>query len=317
MVNTAEQLVGRPDGARRIRPDCSQISSRASRARSSSSASPASARPAYSPSSPIAPTARGHLVLTGSASELERDLPFWVFVDALDEYAEGLDPRRLEHLDGQTRGGARARLPEPGPARRRRWRRRAPGRAIPHPPRRARAAGAARGDEAARPDPRRSALGRLRLDRADRRAPSPPAVGARAARDGLAATADAGPAVGGARACPPSGTAHPSRALGVLRWRRRTSSSGGGVDMTAALYEETGGNPFYLEQLARSLELARLRRSPRRRPLARWRRGAAARWPPRWPRSSRCCPGRHAGCWKERRLPATRSSPSWSRPRRG
>jgi predicted ATPase len=43
--------------------------------------------------------ARGHLVLSGSASELERDLPFWVFVDALDEYAEGLDPRRLERFD--------------------------------------------------------------------------------------------------------------------------------------------------------------------------------------------------------------------------
>ena len=43
--------------------------------------------------------ARGHLVLSGSASELERDLPFSVFVDALDEYVEGLDPRRLEALD--------------------------------------------------------------------------------------------------------------------------------------------------------------------------------------------------------------------------
>ena len=32
---------------------------------------------------------RGHLVLSGSASELERDLPFWVFVDALDEYVRG------------------------------------------------------------------------------------------------------------------------------------------------------------------------------------------------------------------------------------
>ena len=30
--------------------------------------------------------ARGWLVLSGSASELERDLPFSVFVDALDEY---------------------------------------------------------------------------------------------------------------------------------------------------------------------------------------------------------------------------------------
>src|SRR5690242_15655370 len=29
---------------------------------------------------------RGWLVLTGSASELERSLPFWIFVDALDVY---------------------------------------------------------------------------------------------------------------------------------------------------------------------------------------------------------------------------------------
>src|SRR5438046_648173 len=38
---------------------------------------------------------RGHLVLSGSASELERDLPFSVFVHALDEYVESLDPDRL------------------------------------------------------------------------------------------------------------------------------------------------------------------------------------------------------------------------------
>ena len=47
--------------------------------------------------------ARGHLVLGGAASELERDLPFWVFVDALDEYVEGLPPRRLEALDEDIR----------------------------------------------------------------------------------------------------------------------------------------------------------------------------------------------------------------------
>src|SRR5438552_7962129 len=41
----------------------------------------------------------GRLVLAGSASELERDLPFAVFVDALDEYLSGLDPSRLQHLD--------------------------------------------------------------------------------------------------------------------------------------------------------------------------------------------------------------------------
>src|SRR5689334_14573476 len=34
---------------------------------------------------------RGHLVLAGSASELERELPFSVFVNALDEYVESLN----------------------------------------------------------------------------------------------------------------------------------------------------------------------------------------------------------------------------------
>jgi len=44
--------------------------------------------------------ARGHLVLSGAASEFERDLPFSVFVDALDEYVAGLAPDRLAALDG-------------------------------------------------------------------------------------------------------------------------------------------------------------------------------------------------------------------------
>src|SRR5512132_3434194 len=42
---------------------------------------------------------RGHLVLSGSASELERELPFSVFVHALDEYVESLDPDLLSTLD--------------------------------------------------------------------------------------------------------------------------------------------------------------------------------------------------------------------------
>jgi DNA-binding CsgD family transcriptional regulator/tetratricopeptide (TPR) repeat protein len=46
---------------------------------------------------------RGRLVLSGSASELERDLPFSVFVDALDEYLRGLDPSRLSRLDEDVR----------------------------------------------------------------------------------------------------------------------------------------------------------------------------------------------------------------------
>jgi DNA-binding CsgD family transcriptional regulator len=46
---------------------------------------------------------RGQLVLSGSASELERDLPFWVFVNALDDYVRGLDPRLFGLLDGDVR----------------------------------------------------------------------------------------------------------------------------------------------------------------------------------------------------------------------
>lgn len=42
---------------------------------------------------------RGYLVLSGSASELERDLPFSAFVHALDEYVESLDRRDLSALD--------------------------------------------------------------------------------------------------------------------------------------------------------------------------------------------------------------------------
>jgi ATP/maltotriose-dependent transcriptional regulator MalT len=46
---------------------------------------------------------RGHLVLTGSASELEQDLPFSVFVDSLDEYLRGLGRDSLESLDRDVR----------------------------------------------------------------------------------------------------------------------------------------------------------------------------------------------------------------------
>ncbi len=45
---------------------------------------------------------RRYLVLAGRASELERDLPYWIFVDALDEYLRSHDPDRLERMDEQT-----------------------------------------------------------------------------------------------------------------------------------------------------------------------------------------------------------------------
>ena len=50
---------------------------------------------------------RGHLVLGGSGSEFEHDLPFSVFVDALDEYLRGLDPERLAGLGDQVRAELR------------------------------------------------------------------------------------------------------------------------------------------------------------------------------------------------------------------
>ena len=41
---------------------------------------------------------RGHLVLSGRAAEFERDLPFGVFVDALDDYLGSLQPRTFEPI---------------------------------------------------------------------------------------------------------------------------------------------------------------------------------------------------------------------------
>lgn len=46
---------------------------------------------------------RGHIVLTGSGADLDRDLPFRVFVDALDEYLASVEPRRLANLDEEVR----------------------------------------------------------------------------------------------------------------------------------------------------------------------------------------------------------------------
>src|SRR5579862_4350144 len=52
--------------------------------------------------------AEGDLVLSGAASELERDLPFSLFVDALDEYARGVDPELLAPLENDVRKIGRA-----------------------------------------------------------------------------------------------------------------------------------------------------------------------------------------------------------------
>jgi ATP/maltotriose-dependent transcriptional regulator MalT len=61
---------------------------------------------------------RRHLVLSGSASELEGDLPFWAFVDALDEYVHALEPWRLDALGHESLaelGRVLPSLPAPAP----------------------------------------------------------------------------------------------------------------------------------------------------------------------------------------------------------
>ena len=108
--------------------------------------------------------AAGALVLTGRASELERELPFGVWEDALAEHAEFLGVDRLERLVGDQLPELAAVLPAvgrvpAGPA----------GRALPHAPRGTGAARGARADPAGRARARRPALGRRRLAGARRR----------------------------------------------------------------------------------------------------------------------------------------------------
>ena len=58
--------------------------------------------------------ARNLLVLSGSGSEFERDLPFSVFVDALDDYLRGLDPARFDGLPEDVRAQLARVFPMPG-----------------------------------------------------------------------------------------------------------------------------------------------------------------------------------------------------------
>jgi DNA-binding CsgD family transcriptional regulator/tetratricopeptide (TPR) repeat protein len=193
----------------------------------------------------------GHLVLFGTGAELEHELPFWVFVDALDEYLEGLEPRRLERLDAVTRNEL--------------------GQVFPF-------------FSASGSLPSKALHERYRTHRAVREllehlAATTPLVLAlddfhwadSASVDLVVALLHRPPAAGlllalGARPrqLPASlatalGRAHRAGTLtrvelGALT-REQTGELLGRSDvdpLTAALYEESGGNPFYLEQLARA-----------------------------------------------------------------
>jgi DNA-binding NarL/FixJ family response regulator len=199
--------------------------------------------------------ARGQLVLFGSASELERDLPFWVFVDALDEYVAGLAPRRLEALGEDIRTELAHVLPSLSrlePAR---------GAALQHERYRSHRAVRELLERLTATKPLVLVLDDLHwADSASvellggllRRPPAAAvlvalAVRPRQAPERLAAALE---------------RAHRAGTLlrvevGALTPGEARELLGEAVDgaAAAALYEESGGNPFYLEQLARSLAL--------------------------------------------------------------
>ena len=204
---------------------------------------------------------RGHVVLSGCAAEFERDLPFWVFVDALDEYVQGLDPRLLGALDEAVRTELASVLPSLSAL--------GDGTAAPHDER-YRAHRAIRQllehlatfkplvlvlDDLHWADPASAEL----LGALLRRPPDAAVLIALAVRprqvpERLAAALE---------------RAH--REETVVRLELTALSRGEADELlnesvvetaAAALYEDSGGNPFYLEQLARSVSRATEAGSP-------------------------------------------------------
>jgi DNA-binding CsgD family transcriptional regulator/tetratricopeptide (TPR) repeat protein len=194
---------------------------------------------------------RGQLVLSGRAAELERDLPFWVFVDALDEYLQGLAPRRLDSLNEDVRAELSHVFPSlSAPAASR-------GETLQHERYRTHRAVRELLELLAATKPLVLVLDDLHWADSGsvelvgallRRPPSAPVLMALAVRP---------------RQVPERLTAALERAhregtlalleLGALTRSEARELLGETVEGVAAtvLYEESGGNPFYLEQLAR------------------------------------------------------------------
>src|SRR4051794_566249 len=200
--------------------------------------------------------ARGHLVLSGSASELERDLPFSVFVDALDEYVRGVERNRLSGLDDDVRSELAHVFPSltglatDGAV------------ALQHERYRSHRAVRALLERLAATQPLVLVLDDLHW--AD--AASVELVGALLRRPPAAAVLLA--LAVRPRQVPERLSAALDRAyrteeltrieLGALNPEEARRLLGSAVERADAtvLYEESGGNPFYLEQLARSLDRA-------------------------------------------------------------
>jgi len=199
---------------------------------------------------------QGQLVLSGSASELERDLPFSVFVDALDEYVRGLERSRLAALDDDVRTELAHVFPSLSALATER------GVALQHERYRSHRAVRELLEELASAQPLVLVLDDLHwADSASvellgallRRPPAAPALLALAVRP---------------RQVPERLSAALERAhraqtltrleLGALSPEEARQLLGDAIDRADAtvLYKESGGNPFYLEQLARSLDRA-------------------------------------------------------------
>ena len=187
---------------------------------------------------------RGWLVLAGSAAELEGELPFAVFVDALDEYLEGLEPHRLDALDDDVLGDLAQVFPAiPGN-----------GRAAPGDRYRTHRAVARLLEALATPKPLVLLLDDLHWADAGscdllgsllRRPPGRVLIALtlrpRQLPERLAAALER------------ANRAGTLQRLALERLNRDEARELLGADVDAdALYEQSGGNPFYLEQLARS-----------------------------------------------------------------
>ena len=184
---------------------------------------------------------RGCLVLTGSASELEVELPFWVFVDALDEYVASA--ATLAPLGDELA----LVLPPPGRGAARDV---AARRASPRAPRRARAArrcwprasrSCSRSTTCTGPTPARSSCSA----RCCGGRPSGPVLIALAMR----------PRQVPERLLPALERAHRAGTLTRLELAALSRDEAHQLlgDAADAVYDDSGGNPFYLQQLARSL----------------------------------------------------------------
>jgi ATP/maltotriose-dependent transcriptional regulator MalT len=198
---------------------------------------------------------RGHLVLSGAASELERGLPFSVFLDALDDYVAGLEPKRLAAVDDDVRVELAHVFPSLSAF--------ADGRGVALQHERYRSHRALREllERLAAPTPLVLVLDDVHwADSASvellgallRRPPAAAvllvfAVRPRQLPDRLSAALE--------RACREGLLTRIE--LGALSQAEARAFLGEGVDAVhaAALYEESGGNPFYLQQLARALDL--------------------------------------------------------------